>query len=122
MAPVGAAGYVLIAAFAVSAVFLGAFGGAAAWVVRGSAVWGGVIVTGGLLAMALLGSSRLTSAAVVGMPPLILTFLTSWLTARALERHAGVRHHWAALAGLACALLAGFAYLRLLGVALSTRP
>ena len=118
MAPVGAAGYVLIAAFAVSAVFLGAFGGAAAWAVRGSPVWGGVLVTGGLLALALLGSSRLTSAAVVGMPPLILTFLTSWLTARALERRAGVRHHWATLVGLACALLAGFVYLRLLGLAL----
>ena len=118
MAPVAAAAYVLIAAFAVSAVLLGAFGGAAAWAVRGSPVWGGLLVTGGLLATALLGSYRLTSAAVIGMPPLILTYLTSWLTARALEQRAGVRHVWATVAGLVCALLAGFVYLRLLGLAL----
>jgi hypothetical protein len=129
----GAAAYVLIGAFAVSAVLLGAFGGAChAWAVRGSPVVGGVLVAGGLLRDGAAGLSTVSPApAVIGMPPLIVTFLTSWLTARALETTCGGASHWATVVGLACALVAVFGVSpSLLGLragfpvplAVSTRP
>jgi len=127
MAPVGTAGYVFVATIAVFAVFLGACAGAAAWAVRSSLRWAGLVAAAGFLAATvLLGSYTLTAAAILGGPPLILTFLTSWLTARYLERRARWRHIWATLVGLGCAVLLGFLYLRLLGLALgfpgATRP
>lgn len=109
MEPVAVAGYVMVAAAAVLAGMVGAFGGAIAWAVNGSLLWGGLLATGGYLAATvLLGSARLGPAAVVGIPPLILTLLTSWLIASYLEARTRLRHIWATVVALGCALLLGF--------------
>ena len=49
---------------------------------------------------------------------MILTFLTVWLTARALEARAKWRHIWATLAALGCALVVGVVYLQVFGWAM----
>jgi hypothetical protein len=109
MEPVGAAGYVMVAAAAVLAVILGAFAGAIAWAVRCSLFWAALLAAGAYLAIeVLLGSASLAPAAVIGIPPLILTLLTSWLTARYLEARARFRHISATLVALGFTLLLGF--------------
>ena len=109
MGPVGAAGLVMIAAAAVLAVILGAFAGAIAWAVQRGLLWAGLLAAAGYLATeVLLGSASPVPALVIGMPPLILALLTSWLTARYLEARARFRRIWATLVALGCALLLGF--------------
>ena len=66
----------------------------------------------------MLGSYRLTAVLLLAMPQLIMTFLTSWLTGRALEARAGWRHAWATVVALICSLAVGAVYLTLLGRAL----
>lgn len=108
MGPVGAAGYVIVASAAVLAVFLGALGGTIAWAVKRGLLWGGLAAIGVYLAKTVvLESASLTSSAVIGIPPLIMTLLTSWMTASYLEARTRLWRMWAALLGLACALLLG---------------
>jgi len=64
MGPVGTAGYVLVAALAVEAVIIGALAGAILWAVGARLMWG----------------------SPVGIPLVMLTFLTAWLIARYVER------------------------------------
>src|SRR3954447_25395146 len=112
MAPVGTAGYVMVAALAVQAVLFGAFGGAIAWAIRAGLLWGGLLTAASFLAAAVpLGFYRLEPAVLYGMPLMTLTFLTAWLSARSLETRAAWRRVWAALAGLAAAVVVGFLWL-----------
>ncbi|HZO02486.1 MAG TPA: hypothetical protein VFB93_14925 [Burkholderiales bacterium] len=109
MEPIAVAGYVAIAANAVLAVMLGAFAGAIAWAVRGSFASAALIAAAAYFGAAVVfGSSRLEAAGIVGVPPLILTFLIAWLAAGYLEARARLRRAWAALLGVGCALLLGF--------------
>jgi hypothetical protein len=109
MEPAGAAGYVIVASAAVLALFLGALGGTIAWAVKRGPLGGGVAAIGVYLATrVVLESASLTSSAVIGIPPMIMTLLTSWLTASYLEARTRSGRMWAALLGLACALLLGF--------------
>lgn len=107
MEPLAVAGYVMVASAAVLAVMLGALAGAIAWAVKGNVFWAGVLAAGAYFAVAvLLESHRPVAAAIVGMPPLMLTLLSSWLAASYLQ--ARLRRPWAAAAALGCALLLGF--------------
>jgi hypothetical protein len=108
MEPLAIAGYVMIAGAAVLAVILGALAGALAWGTRVSVLWAGALAAGAYFTVTvLLESARLAPAAIIGMPPLILTLLTSWLAAHYLEVRARLRRVWATLVALACALLIG---------------
>lgn len=102
MGPVGTAGYVLVAALAVEAVFFGAVGGAVAWAVRAGLLW-------------------LEAAVVIGMPALVPTFLAAWSTARYLEIRKRWRRPWATLVALVGAMIVGFLCLRLYRLAFGFR-
>ena len=109
MAPLAAAGYVSIAALAVEALIVGGLCGAIIWAVKVSVLWGGLLAAGGYLAaIVFLGAHSPEAAAVFGMPLMILTLLTSWLTARYAEACARLRRTWATLVGLGSAFLLGF--------------
>lgn len=109
MAPVAAAAYVMIAALGVAAVLVGAFGGAIAWAVRAGLLWGGFLTVGAFLTvMVLVESYSLKAATLLGLPMLILAFLTAWLTARSLEARARFRRISSALLALGAALVVGF--------------
>jgi hypothetical protein len=106
---------VLVAALFVTAVVVGAFGGAGVWAVRGSAGWGGFLAAAGFLtATVLLGSYNLRAAGL-GVPLVVLTFLIAWLIACYAETRARLRRPWATLLGLCCGLLSGFLSLSLFG-------
>jgi hypothetical protein len=76
----------MVASAAVLAVMLGALAGAIAWAVKGNVFWAGVLAAGAYFAVAvLLESHRPVAAAIVGMPPLMLTLLSSWLAASYLQ-------------------------------------
>ena len=123
MAPVAAAGFVLVAALLVNAALLGAVAGTLTFAVRLHPVWGGLLAVGGFLGeTVLLGSYRLEPAAAHGLPLVALTFLASWVTARVLEVRARWRHVWATLAGLGCALVIGALGLSLMGRYLGLPP
>ena len=109
MGPVGAAAYVMIAALAVMATMVGALGGTIAWAVRAGLLWGGVLTVGAFLALAVLVESySLKAATLLGIPQLMLPFLTAWLAARYLETRAKFRRIAATLLALGCALVVGF--------------
>src|SRR5262245_16705431 len=109
MEPLAAAGYVMIASAAVVALLLGALGGAIARALGRGLPWVALLAAAGYLASTVLfDSARLAPAAIVGIPPLLLTLLTCWLSGHHLEAGAGWRRIPAALAGLGCALLVGF--------------
>ena len=108
MAPVAAAGYVLIAALAVTAVMAGAVGGALAWAVRGRLLLYGLLTVAGYLAVTVLFDSYSIKGAVAFIPLVVLPFLACWVIARALEARARWRHAWATLVALGGALLLGF--------------
>lgn len=117
MGPLAAAGYVSVVSNAVLAIIVGASAGAIAWAVNRSVLWVGLLAAAGYVAeTVLLGSSRLAAAAIVGMPPLILTLLVSWLTACFLETRVHLRRLWATLMAVGCALLVGFLWLFLFRV------
>jgi hypothetical protein len=108
MEPLAIAGYLLVATAVVDAVIVGAFAGAIGRAVSGSLLWVGLLVAGGYLAgTVLLASYSLAAAAVFGLPPLVLTFLISWLTACCLEARARLRRIWTTLVAICCALTAG---------------
>lgn len=106
MEPAGVAGYVMVAANAVLGMMLGAFAG-----LGGPAHPPPVLRAGhGRLSHG-NGSPGLCppdGGWVVGLPPLTLTLLAPWLTARNLEAHTRLRRGWATVAGLGVGLLLGF--------------
>ena len=111
MEPLGVAGYVMIAAAAVLAMLLGALAGAIAWLARCNLLWPGLLAAAGYLALTVfLDSAAPGPSAVIGLPPLMMTMLISWLVAGTLERRAGLGRVWAALSGLGIALLLGFSW------------
>jgi hypothetical protein len=116
---VGAAGYVMVATAAVLAVIVGALTGVLAWAMKVNLLWGGACAVAAYLAtLTLLGSYSFTAATVVGGPPLILTVVTSGVTARFLDARAKLWRPVTALLALVCALLVGFLFLLLLRHAL----
>jgi len=120
MGPLAAAGYVSVVSNAVLAIVVGASAGAVAWAINRSILGVGLLAAAGYVAeTALLGSSRLAAAAIVGMPPLILTLLISWLTACFLETRVRVRRLWATLIAVGGAVLVGFLWLFLFRVSFS---
>jgi hypothetical protein len=109
MAPVASAALVMIAATAVLGVFWGAPAGAIAWSIRLRLVWAVALAVGGYLAQAVLFEHiRFVAAAAIGLPPLLLSLLTSWQAARYFEtwkRYSRIR---AGLLALGCGALSGF--------------
>jgi hypothetical protein len=117
MAPLAAAAYVSIAALAVEALMVGAFCGAIVGALRLRLLWAGPLAAGGYLAaITVLGSRSLPAGAVFGMPLMILTLLTSWLTAHHFQSRVRLRRTWATLVALGSALLLGFLCLLLFRV------
>jgi peptidoglycan/LPS O-acetylase OafA/YrhL len=113
MEPLAAVGYsyIFIASVFLKGLTVGALGGALAWAVRRSPLWVLVLVSGCYLAgTEFLGSFNLKTAALFGMPALVLTFLISWLAAYYL----GTRRRWrrigASLAAICFALMVGVAW------------
>jgi hypothetical protein len=116
MAPLAAAGYVLVGAALFVATVVGAVSGAVAWAAKVRLEWIGLLAVAGYLAAAgPVLSIRLGAAFELGVPCLVLALLTSWLIARELEIRARWRPIWAGLAAWACAMIVGFASVRLFG-------
>lgn len=106
MAPVGAAGYVFVAALLVTAAFVGILVGTITWALRVRFLWGCLVAVGGFLVQTtLFGPYRFEPAATHGLPLVMLTFSTSWLTGHFLESRARWRHGWATLAAFGCAVV-----------------
>src|SRR5688500_7892548 len=121
MEPLAIAGYVSVVSNAVLGVTLGALGGAIAWALQRNFLWVVLLAAGGYLATTvLLGSSRLAASAIIGIPPLAMTVLAAWLTARYLETRPGFPRLWATLVALGSALLLGFLWLFLFRLGLRT--
>lgn len=111
MEPLAIAGYLLLSTAAIEGILVGTLGGAIAWRIRAGLLWVLPLVAGGYLAgAAVLASYSPAAAAVFGLPPLVLTFLITWLTADYLRANAGLRPVWASLAAICCALIAGAAW------------
>jgi hypothetical protein len=109
MEPLAIAAYVFIASAVVLAMLFGALGGAVARVVGRGLPWIAVLTAGAyLVATVLLDSYRLGPAVVIGMPYLLFTLLTCWLTGHYLEFRAGLRRIPAAFVALGCTLLIGY--------------
>ena len=113
MEPVATAGYVIIAAHAVLGVLLGALAGAIVSALGRGLAWGIVAAVAIYLGKALLHSTRLAAAALIGIPPLLLTLLACWLAARWLQARPKWRRLWAVPAGCAAAVLLGFLWMLL---------
>ena len=113
MEPVAAAGYVIIAAHAVLGVLLGALAGAIVSALGRGLIWAGVAAAAIYLGEALLHSTRLAAAALIGLPPLVLTLLTCWIVARWLQARPKWRRLWAVPAAFASALILGFLWMLL---------
>ena len=113
MEPVAAAGYVIIAAHAVLGVLLGALAGAIVSALGRGLVSGGVAAGAIYLGEALLQSTRLVAAALIGLPPLVLTLLTGWIVARWLQARLNWRRLWAVPAAFAAAVILGFLWMLL---------
>ena len=113
MEPVAAAGYVVIAAHAVLGVLLGALAGAVVSALGRRIVWGGLAAAAIYLGEALIQSTRLAAAALIGLPPLVLTLLACWLVARWLQARHKWRRLWAVPAAFAAAVILGFLWMLL---------
>ena len=111
--PVAAAGYVIIAAHAVLGVLLGALAGAIVSALGRGLIWAGVAAAAIYLGEALLHSTRLAAAALIGLPPLVLTLRTCWIVARWLQARPKWRRLWAVPAAFAAALILGFLWMLL---------
>ena len=121
MGPVGAAGYAMIASAALLAVLAGVLGGATASALGGRLLWVGLLASTAYLAAAVFwASGRLTAAFILGIPPVILTLMTTWLTARHLMARAGLGRVWATFAGVGVALLVGCLWMLLFRHSLET--
>lgn len=108
MGPIGTAGYVFVASALVFAFLFGALGGTIGWAFRLRLLWAGLAAAAGYLAvMVPTFGVRPETVAVMGIPPLTLTLLVSWLTARDAETRARLHHLFATLVGLVCAIIAG---------------
>lgn len=109
MEPLAVAAYTMIAGASVLAVFLGALGGASAWVLKLRLVWGGLGAAAGYFTETVVrGLFGFHAAAFVGLPPLLLSLLISWLAARYLEGRTRLRRIWVALMALIIAIVIGF--------------
>jgi hypothetical protein len=109
MEPMGAAGYVMIAAAAVLAIGLGALAGAIAWIARCNPVWPGLLAAAGyLVETVVLHSAAPGPSILIGFPPLLMSLLIAWLFAGYVGKRMRLARPWAALAGLVCALALGF--------------
>ena len=113
MEPVAAAGYVIIAAHAVLGVLLGALAGAVVSALGRGLIWGAVAAGAIYLGEALFQSTRLAAAALIGLPPLILTLLACWIVARWLQARLKWRRLWAVPAAFAAAVILGFLWMLL---------
>lgn len=112
MEPLAVGAIVSIAGTAALAVIIGALSGAVVWRVRHGLIWGGLLsISAYLFVFAIDGDFSLRGAAVFGGPPLVLTFLISYLAARQLTARANLRALWATVAALASALAVGTLYL-----------
>ena len=108
MEPLAVAALVAIAAAATLAALTGIVAGAIAAAIRGSLVWVGPVAAAGYLAyMYFAESTRVAAAAMIGLPPLVLTLLTCWLVASFLETRRKWRRPWAIAAAAGCALVVG---------------
>jgi hypothetical protein len=108
MEPLATAAYVMIAAVYVEGLLVGAVAGAIAWAIKRNHLWLGLVAAGGYLAVSRLQDTfSLKGAVAFGVPPLVFTFLVSWLTARHLEVRRRFRTIWACLLAVCCALIVG---------------
>jgi hypothetical protein len=108
MEPLAVAAYTMIAGASVLAFFLGALGGATAWLFKLRLIWGGLgAATYYFTETVVRGLFAIHAAAFIGLPPLILTLLVSWLAARYLEGRTKLHRVWVALMALVFALLIG---------------
>ena len=108
MQPLAIAAYTAIAGAATLAALVGILAGAIAAAVRGSLIWVALLAAAGYLAqMVLVESTRLAAAALIGLPPLLLTLLVCWLTANLLETRKKWGRRRAIPAAMVCALVGG---------------
>lgn len=114
MAPLAAAGFVLVAATSVFSVLAGIVIGAAVWAVRRGLVFGVLGMALVVVTAPLTLDASIRGAMSLGAAPMFLTFLTTFLTARSL-RDRRMHPVWATLAGIGGGAAAGAAYLFLFG-------
>jgi len=109
----------MIAGIVVFSVIVGAIGGAIVWNARAGLAVGG-LATAALyfVAAAALGASNFRALLMVGIPPLLLSFLSGSIAARALAVHTGLGAVWVTLAALGIAFAAGAVYLWSLRISL----
>jgi hypothetical protein len=116
MEPIAVAAVVAIAAAMVASLVAGAVIGAVVWRLKYGLALGGLCV--GLYLLVAPGRlvAAFLSTAWVSAPPLVMTFLTSYLTARHLSVRTKWRPAWATVAALAGALALGALYMSLSGI------
>jgi len=108
MAPVGYGMLAAVAGAIVLAAFIGAVGGAISGRLKADLTLGVVCTMGVYVLVSAL--DHLLPLALLGMLPLILTFLVGSLTTQYLEDHVGLRPVIATSVALASGLLAGCLY------------
>lgn len=104
---------ILTASVVVTAVTIGALSGAVAWRIKNGLILGGLSALGVYflaVAMSLNLLSWFKLVLLFGVPPLIMTFLISYLTALHLKAHGKLCPLWASLAALGGALILGILY------------
>ena len=109
-------GFMIMATItAMAAVIMGAIGGSIVWRVKSGLALGSLSTMGLYLlpAVAFLGFPWVAVVVFFGIPPLMLTFLTSFLAGHHLDARANLPPIWATLAALGSALTAGALYLLL---------
>ena len=108
-------GLAIVAGAIAVAVVVGAAGGAIHGRLKGDLSVGAILTLAAYaLVVIALESWSARKIIVLGMFPLMLTFLPGSLATRFLESRCGLRPMMAALAGLCVALLVGLAYLMLI--------
>lgn len=108
MAPVGSGMLAAVAGTIVFAAFVGAIGGVIIGRLKADLTLGVVSTMGVYLLVSML--DHLSPLALLGMLPLILTFLVGSLTTQYLEDHVGLRPLLATSAALGSAFIVGYLY------------
>ena len=108
MAPVGYGMLAAVAGAIVLAALIGAVGGAISGRLKADLTLGVVCTTGVYVLVSAL--DHLLPLALLGMLPLILTFLVASLTTQYLEDHVGLRPVLATSAALGSAFIVGYLY------------
>ncbi|HSF66567.1 MAG TPA: hypothetical protein VLA67_03955 [Nitrospiraceae bacterium] len=108
MAPVGYGMLAAVAGTIVFAAFVGAIGGVIIGRLKADLTLGVVSTMGVYLLVSML--DHLSPLALLGMLPLILTFLVGSLTTQYLEDHVGLRPLLATSAALGSAFIVGYLY------------